>query len=405
MKVLVINSGSSSIKYQLINMKDESVLAKGLVERIGMDGSVLIHEKTGDEKVKISQPMKDHTAGIELVLKMLADEKHGVVSSMEEIEAVGHRIVHGGDYIKSVYVTDKVIQDLLNSKDLAPLHTPANVMGIQACKALMPDTPMVTVFDTAFHQTMPPHTYMYSLPYECYEKHKVRKYGFHGTSHRYVTERAAHMLRKDVSQVNLVSCHLGNGSSICMIKNGKSMDTTMGFTPLAGLTMGTRCGNIDPAIIKYLMDKENWTIDEIDEVLNKKSGVLGISGISSDFRDVEEAAKGGNQRAQLALDIFIQRVRSYIGAYVAELNGPDAIIFTAGIGENGIELRERICENMDFIGIQLDPERNHIRGKETYINTLTSKIRILVIPTNEELMIARDTEEIVKTLRVNIVGP
>ncbi len=399
MKVLVVNCGSSSLKYQILDMTDESLLAKGLVERIGIEGSVLKHEKTGSEKVSIQKPMKDHKDAIGLVLEVLVDDTNGVIKEMSEISAVGHRVVHAGEkYSGSVLITEDVINALEECIDLAPLHNPPNIMGIKACQQLMPKTPMIGVFDTAFHQTMPAVSYLYSLPYEYYEKYKVRRYGFHGTSHRYVSQRAAQILGKKAEDLKLVSCHLGNGSSIAAIKNGKSIDTTMGFTPLEGLTMGTRSGDIDPAIIKFIMEKEGKDIADIDNILQKKSGVLGISGVSSDFRDIEEAANKGDERAKLALDIFAMKVKKYIGAYIAEMNGADAIIFTAGIGENGITMRESICKDLEFLGIKIDNNKNNIRGKDAEVSTDDSKIKVLVVPTNEELMIALDTTEIVNSL-------
>ncbi len=397
MKVLVVNCGSSSLKYQTIDMANEKVLAKGLVERIGIEGSVLKHEKIGSDKVAIQKPMKDHKDAIGMVLDVLVDEKNGVVKDMSEISAVGHRVVHAGEkYSGSVLITEDVLDALEECIELAPLHNPPNIMGIKACQELMPETPMVGVFDTAFHQTMPAVSYLYSIPYEYYEKYKIRRYGFHGTSHRYVSERAAELLGKDIDSVKLISCHLGNGSSIAAIKNGHSIDTSMGFTPLEGLTMGTRCGDIDPAIIKFIMEKEDIDASSTDNILQKKSGVLGISGVSSDFRDIEESAGKGDKRAQLALDIFAMKVKKYIGSYLAELNGADAIIFTAGIGENAIGMRNKIVKDLEAIGIIMDKEKNNIRGKEAVVSADDSKIKILVIPTDEELMIAKDTVEIIK---------
>jgi len=330
---------------------------------------------------------------------VLVDETNGVIKDMSEISAVGHRVVHAGEkYSGSVLITEDVINALEECIDLAPLHNPPNIMGIKACQQLMPNTPMVGVFDTAYHQTMPPVSYLYSLPYEYYEKYKVRRYGFHGTSHRYVSQRAADLLGKKIEDIRLISCHLGNGSSIAAVNKGKSVDTTMGFTPLEGLTMGTRSGDIDPAIIKYIMEKEDMDISSTDNMLQKKSGVLGISGVSSDFRDIEQSANKGDKRARLALDIFALKVKKYIGAYIAEMNGVDAVIFTAGIGENGITMRESICKDMDFLGIKIDNDKNNIRGKDSIISTDDSRIKVLVVPTNEELMIAKDTAEIVSTL-------
>ncbi|WP_142414444.1 acetate/propionate family kinase [Hathewaya massiliensis] len=392
MKVLVINCGSSSLKYQLIDMETEKALAKGLVERIGIEGSILTHKGDGKDKHIIETPMKDHQVAIELVLGALTDKEHGVISDMSEISAVGHRVVHGGEkYAKSVIINDEVMVNLEKCAKLAPLHNPANIIGINACKKLMPNTPMSVVFDTAFHQTMPEEAYIYALPYEAYEKHSVRRYGMHGTSHKFVSGVAADMMGKNIEDLKIITCHLGNGASLTAVKNGKSVDTSMGFTPLEGLVMGTRCGDIDPAIIPFLMKEEDLSVDEIDQLMNKKSGVLGISGVSSDFRDIEDAAKEGNHRAKLALDVFHYRVKQYIGAYTAAMNGVDAIVFTAGLGENSIGSREIICENMDFLGIKLDKEKNNVRGKAVEVSADDSKVKIFVIPTNEELMIAKET--------------
>ena len=396
MKVLVINCGSSSLKYQVLDMTNESLLCKGLVERIGMDGSVITHEKIGMEKKKTEVPMNDHKDAIEQVLKAVQDPETGVVKSMDEIGAVGHRVVHAGEkFASSVRITDEVIKALEECVELAPLHNPPNLLGIAACQELMPSTPMVGVFDTAFHQTMPPESYIYAIPYEYYEKHGIRRYGFHGTSHKYVAERASKMLNVNLEDLKLITCHLGNGASVSAIKRGKCIDTSMGFTPLEGLVMGTRCGDIDPAIVTYIREKENLPQGKANEILNKKSGVLGISGVSSDFRDIEDAVAEGNERAALALKVFAHKVRFYIGAYIAEMNGVDAIIFTAGVGENDVTMREIICNNVGNLGIKLDPVKNKMRGKETEISTDDSKVKILMIPTNEELMIARDTYNIV----------
>ena len=396
MKVLVINCGSSSLKYQVLDMTNESLLCKGLVERIGMDGSVITHEKIGMEKKKTEVPMNDHKDAIEQVLKAVQDPETGVVKSMDEIGAVGHRVVHAGEkFASSVRITDEVIKALEECVELAPLHNPPNLLGIAACQELMPSTPMVGVFDTAFHQTMPPESYIYAIPYEYYEKHGIRRYGFHGTSHKYVAERASKMLNVNLEDLKLITCHLGNGASVSAIKRGKCIDTSMGFTPLEGLVMGTRCGDIDPAIVTYIREKENLPQGKANEILNKKSGVLGISGVSSDFRDIEDAVAEGNERAALALKVFAHKVRFYIGAYIAEMNGVDAIIFTAGVGENDATMREIICNNLGNLGIKLDPVKNKMRGKETEISTDDSKVKILMIPTNEELMIARDTYNIV----------
>ena len=396
MKVLVINCGSSSLKYQVLDMTNESLLCKGLVERIGMDGSVITHEKIGMEKKKTEVPMNDHKDAIEQVLKAVQDPETGVVKSMDEIGAVGHRVVHAGEkFASSVRITDEVIKALEECVELAPLHNPPNLLGIAACQELMPSTPMVGVFDTAFHQTMPPESYIYAIPYEYYEKHGIRRYGFHGTSHKYVAERASKMLNVNLEDLKLITCHLGNGASVSAIKRGKCIDTSVGFTPLEGLVMGTRCGDIDPAIVTYIREKENLPHGKVNEILNKKSGVLGISGVSSDFRDIEAAVEEGNERAALALKVFAHKVRFYIGAYIAEMNGVDAIIFTAGVGENDAMMREIICNNLGNLGIKLDPVKNKMRGKETEISTDDSKVKILMIPTNEELMIARDTYNIV----------
>lgn len=397
MNILVINCGSSSLKYQLINMDNEEVLAIGLVERIGIDGSQVKHKADGKEEIIIQEEMKDHRKALELVIDALIDPEHGAISSMDEISAVGHRVVHGGEaFASSVLIDDDVMQALHDCIDLAPLHNPPNIIGIEACQDLMPNTPMVAVFDTAFHQTIPMDNYIYPLPYELYEKYAIRRYGFHGTSHKYVALRAAEILDRDIEDLNIISCHLGNGASICAIKGGKSVETSMGFTPLEGLAMGTRAGDLDPAIIPFIMEKEDLTFAEASELLNKKSGVLGISGISSDFRDLEEAAVNGNERAQLALDVFANRVKKYIGAYTATLCDIDVLIFTAGIGENSSYIREKICEGLECIGVMLDKERNQVRGKESIVSRSIISTAILVIPTNEELMIARDTLELVK---------
>mgnify|MGYP002520006965 FL=1 len=396
MKVLVINCGSSSLKYQVLDMTNEALLCKGLVERIGMEGSVITHEKIGMDKVKNVVPMNDHKDAIAQVLDAVQNAEHGVVKSMDEIGAVGHRVVHAGEkFACSVKITEEVIKALEECVELAPLHNPPNLLGIEACKQLMPETPMVGVFDTAFHQTMPAESYIYAIPYEYYQKHGIRRYGFHGTSHKYVAERAAHMLNVSLDDLKLITCHLGNGASVSAIKRGKCIDTSMGFTPLEGLVMGTRSGDIDPAIVTFIREKENLPQGVANEILNKKSGVLGISGVSSDFRDLEEAVAEGNERAALALKVFAHKVRFYIGAYIAEMNGVDAIIFTAGVGENDVTMREVICHNLGNLGIKLDPVKNKVRGKETIISTDDSRVKILLIPTNEELMIARDTYNIV----------
>lgn len=378
-------------------MTDESLLAKGLVERIGMDGSVINHTKTGKDKIAKNVPMNDHKDAIAQVLATIRDNEHGVIRDMSEIGAVGHRVVHAGErYSESVLITESVISTLEECIELAPLHNPPNLLGIRACQELMPDTPMIAVFDTAFHQTMPPQSYLYALPYEYYEKYRVRRYGFHGTSHKYVAQKAAQSLNININDLKLITCHLGNGASVTAIKHGRVIDTSMGFTPLEGLVMGTRSGDLDPAIVTYIKEKENMTDAEINDVLNKKSGVLGISGVSSDFRDIEAAVEAGNERAALALRMFAQKVRFYIGAYIAEMNGVDAIVFTAGVGENDISMREIICTDLGNLGIKLDPIKNKVKGQETIISTDDSKVKLLLIPTNEELMIARDTYELSK---------
>ena len=397
MNVLVINAGSSSLKYQLLNPDTQEILAKGLCERIGIDGK-FTYKPTGKTAVKATDvAMPTHSEAIQTVLNALVDKDNGVIASMKEIDAVGHRVVHGGEkFAKSVLITDEVMATIEECNPLAPLHNPANIIGIRACQQLMPGTPMVAVFDTAFHQTMPPVAYTYALPYEYYEQDKVRRYGFHGTSHKYVSQRAAAMLGKPIEELKLISCHLGNGSSITAINGGKSVDTSMGFTPLAGLPMGTRAGDLDAGILQYLMNKHGMNIDEMLNVLNKKSGVEGISAISSDFRDLENAEAQGNQRAELALRVFDYSVKKYIGAYAAAMGGVDAVIFTAGVGENGPETRESACAGLEFLGIKIDPEKDKVRGKEMDVSADDAKVRVLVIPTNEELMIAMDTAAIVK---------
>ena len=397
MKVLVINCGSSSLKYQVLDMDGENLLAKGLVERIGMDGSVITHTKIGSEdKWKNEVPMPTHKEAIEQVLNAIVDPEHGVLKDMSELGAVGHRVVHGGErYANSVLIDEEVLTHLDELSELAPLHNPANILGIRACQKLMPNTPMVAVFDTAFHQTMPAESYIYALPYEYYEKYGVRRYGFHGTSHKYVAERASDLLNVNLDDLKLITCHLGNGASVSAIKRGKCIDTSMGFTPLEGLVMGTRSGDIDPAIVTFIREKEGLEPGVANEILNKKSGVLGISGVSSDFRDIEAAAEDGNERAMLALKVFAHKVRFYIGAYIAEMNGVDAIIFTAGVGENDIAMRDIICNDLGNLGIKLDVVKNKVRGKEMIISREDSKVKVLLIPTNEELMIARDTFNIV----------
>lgn len=398
MNILVINCGSSSLKYQLIDMNGEEVLAKGLVERIGIEGSRIKHDTTGKERVIIEEPMKDHKRALELVLEAIVDEKYGAIKSMDEIGAVGHRVVHGGeDFSSSTIIDDEVMKAIEKNIELAPLHNPANIMGIEACKELMPEVPMVAVFDTAFHQTIPADNYIYALPYELYEKYKIRRYGFHGTSHKYVSQRAAEILGKDIRDLNIVTAHLGNGSSVTAVEGGKSVDTSMGLTPLEGLAMGTRSGDIDPAIIPLIMEKEGLSFEEVNQMLNKGSGVLGISGISSDFRDLEIAADEGNQRAKLALEVFANRVKKYIAAYAAQMCRIDVLVFTAGIGENSASMRELICDGLECLNIIIDKELNEqASGKEAIISKNIGGVTIMVIPTNEELMIARDTLELVQ---------
>lgn len=395
MKVLVINCGSSSLKYQVIDMENENVLAKGLVERIGIPGSVLKHEATGKEKVTIEDEMQDHKIALEHVIKAILDPAHGAIKDISEITAVGHRVVHGGEkFSASVKIDEDVKKAVEECIELAPLHNPPNLIGINACEEILPGVPMVGVFDTAFYQTMPKSSYLYGLPYEYYEKYKMRKYGFHGTSHKYVSQRTAELLGKNPEDINIITCHLGNGASVTAIEKGKSVDTSMGLTPLQGLIMGTRCGDIDPAIVTFLMEKENLSISQINDVMNKKSGVLGISGVSSDFRDIEQAAADNNERAKVALETYYKTVKKYIGSYMAEMGSLDAIIFTAGLGENSSEARAEICKDMQALGIEVDSEKNNVRGKEQIISSDASKIKVLVIPTNEELMIARETLEV-----------
>ena len=396
MNVLVINAGSSSLKYQLINMPKAEVLAKGLCERIGIDGK-LTHERPEFEKYKADIAMKDHADAIKAVINILTDKEYGVIEDMKEIDAVGHRVVHGGEYFSdSVIITEKVLKAIEECVQLAPLHNPPNLIGIHACTEVMgPNVPQVAVFDTAFHQTMPQSHYMYALPYEYYKKYKIRRYGFHGTSHKYVSQQAAEMLGKPIEQLKLITCHLGNGSSIAAVDGGKSCDTSMGFTPLDGLPMGTRAGNIDPAIIEFLSEHENMSAHEVIEILNKKSGMLGISVLSSDFRDLDAAVEDGNERAKLAKDMFNLSVKKIIGSYIAEMGGVDAIIFTAGVGENDRSVRWDVCEHMEYLGIKIDPEKNKYRGKQMDISIDYARVRVLVIPTNEELMIAKDVVRLV----------
>lgn len=395
MKVLVINCGSSSLKYQLINMDTYEVMCQGLVERIGLEGAVLTHKNPIKEKYVVQRDFKNHKDAIEVVLETLSDKKYGVINDVSDIYAVGHRVVHGGErYSNSVLINDEVLNYLEECIKLAPIHNPPNITGIKVCMELMPNTPMIAVFDTAFHQSMPEVAYIYPIEYSLYKDYGIRKYGFHGTSHKYVSQKLGEVLNKDIKDMKIISCHLGNGASICAIKEGKSIDTSMGFTPLAGIAMGTRSGNIDPSISTYLIEECGYTPEEANESLNKKSGVLGISGISSDFRDLEKSALEGNKRAKLALDIFYYRIRGQIAAYAAHMGGVDAIIFTAGIGENSIVTRKSCLEGMEFLGIEIDDKWNDIRGEVVEISTEASKVKVYVIPTNEELMIAKETIEV-----------
>ncbi len=398
MNILVINCGSSSLKFQLIDSETEKCIAKGLCERIGIEGSRITYTPDGGEKEQPVTPMPDHTEAIRLVLEALTNEKTGVVKSLDEIGAVGHRIVHGGEkFAASTIITDDVMKAIEECNDLAPLHNPANLIGINACKKLMPATPMVAVFDTAFHQTMPEEAYMYGLPYEYYEKYKIRRYGFHGTSHSYVSKKAAEVLGKKYEDLKIIVCHLGNGASVSAVKNGKCVDTSMGLTPLEGLIMGTRSGDIDPAIMEFIAHKEGKNIDEIMTVLNKKSGVYGLSNnLSSDFRDLEDGYNRGDEHCIRTMNTYCYRVAKYIGSYVAAMNGVDVICFTAGIGENAPLVRSLVCEHLGFLGVSIDEDANHKRGEEIAISTPDSKTTVMVIPTNEELAIARETVSLVK---------
>ena len=396
MNVLVINCGSSSLKYQVINSGTEGVLAKGLCERIGIDGR-LVYEPAGGEKEMTEAAMPTHKQAIQMVIDALTNERTGVIKSLDEIGAVGHRIVHGGEkFAASAIITEEMIQAVEACSDLAPLHNPANLIGVRACQELMPHTPMVGVFDTAFHQTMPKEAYLYGVPYEYYEKYAGRKYGFHGTSHSYVSKRAAALLDRPYESLKTIVCHLGNGASVCAVKNGQSVDTSMGLSPLEGLVMGTRSGDIDPSAVEYIAKKEHLDLAGVLNVLNKKSGVMGLSGVSSDFRDLEAAEKAGNERAATAQQVFNYRVLKYIGAYAAAMNGVDCICFTAGLGENNGVIRKQICDNLAYLGIQINDEANSKRGEEVVISTPESKVKVLVIPTNEELAIARETVALVK---------
>lgn len=390
MKILVLNCGSSSLKYQLIDMDTEQVLAKGLCERIGLNNSRVTHKTFDGNSFEKEISLQNHLDAVQIVMDNLLDENYGVLQNITEIDAVGHRVLHGGKFFNKPVIVDSEVKNAIRECFiLGPLHNPQNLMGIEACEKLMPGTKQVAVFDTAFHQTMPTKAFLYALPYEYFERYQIRRYGFHGTSHQYVSMRATKML--DNSNLKIITCHLGNGSSICAVENGKCIDTSMGFTPLEGLAMGTRCGDIDPAIIKFLMCEENLTIDQIDDILNKKSGVFGISGISSDFRDIEAAAINGNERAKIALEIFYYRCAKYIGSYAAAMNGVDAIVFTAGLGENSPITREKICSYLNYLGVEIDKEKNNCRGREINFSADNSRVKLLVVPTNEELMIAKET--------------
>ena len=396
MNVLVINCGSSSLKYQLIDSDTEQVLAKGLCERIGIDGA-LTQQPAGKDKIKIDAPMPTHTEAIALVLEQLTDKENGVISSLDEINAVGHRMVHGGEkFACSALVTDEMIETVETCNIFAPLHNPATLIGVNVCRELLPGKPMVGVFDTAFHQTMPEKAYLYGIPYEYYEKYGVRRYGFHGTSHKFVALRTAEILGKNIEDLKIIVCHLGNGASITAVDGGKSVDTSMGLTPLEGLIMGTRSGDVDPGVLEFIAKQENIGIKEILTILNKKSGVLGLSGVSSDFRDIDAAAEAGNERAAETLEVYAYHVAKYVGSYVAAMNGVDAIVFTAGLGENDKKIREEICSYFGYLGLTIDPVANDIRGKEAIISTQDSKVKALCVPTNEELMICRETVALVK---------
>ncbi|TBX13874.1 acetate kinase [Clostridium perfringens] len=396
MKILIINCGSSSLKYKLIDMANEKDIIEGIVERIGLDQSRLVQKNELREKYILEKEIKDHKEAIDIVLNTLVDSKVGVIESIDEITAVGHRVVHGGErYSSSIIINEEVIKYLEECSKLAPLHNPANIIGIRACQSLMPNKEMVAVFDTAFHGTLPEKAYIYAIDYALYKDHKIRKYGFHGTSHKYVSHKVAETMGKDIKDLKIITCHLGNGSSISAIKGGECIDTTMGFTPLAGIPMGTRSGNIDPSIIPFLVQECGYTIEEVSESLNKKSGVLGISGVSSDFRDIEDAASNGDKRAQLALDIFHYRIRAEIGSFIVNMGGVDVIVFTAGVGENSPETREECLKDLEFLGLTLDKEKNKVRGKLAEISQADSKIKAYVVPTNEELMIAKETVELI----------
>lgn len=396
MKILVLNCGSSSLKYQLINMETEDVLASGKYERIGEDEAFITHKVNG-QKIEIKHPAKTHEEAVDFTLKQLINPEYKVIDSLDEISAIGHRLVHGGEKInKSVIITDEVVEVLKECIDLAPLHNPAGIIGIEACKKVMPGKPMVGVFDTAFHQTMPKEHYIYPIPYEFYKKYGIRKYGFHGTSHMYVSQRLAEIVGKDISELKIVTCHLGQGSSICAVEGGKSVDTSMGLTPLAGIPMVTRSGDLDPSVVTFLMKKEGWTAEEAENMLNKKSGVQGISGLAPDFREIEAASYGDNERAEIAIEKFKYEIASYIAKYAVAMNGVDYIVFTGGVGENQINIRRGICEKLEFMGVKIDVEANNVRGEEKEISAPDSKVKVYLVPTNEELMIAKETARLIK---------
>ena len=396
MKILVLNCGSSSLKYQLINMETEEVLASGKYERIGEDEAFITHKVNG-QKIEIKHPAKTHEEAVDFTLKQLINPEYKVIDSLDEISAIGHRLVHGGEKInKSVIITDEVVEVLKECIDLAPLHNPAGIIGIEACKKVMPGKPMVGVFDTAFHQTMPKERYIYPIPYEYYKKYGIRKYGFHGTSHMYVSQRLAEIVGKDISELKIVTCHLGLGSSICAVEGGKSVDTSMGLTPLAGIPMVTRSGDLDPSVVTFLMKKEGWTAEEAENMLNKKSGVQGISGLAPDFREIEAASYGDNERAEIAIEKFKYEIASYIAKYAVAMNGVDYIVFTGGVGENQINIRRGICEKLEFMGVKIDVEANNVRGEEKEISAPDSKVKVYLVPTNEELMIAKETARLIK---------
>ena len=403
MKILVLNCGSSSVRYQVFGMSDERVMAKGVVEKIGLPDATLTHRPTGKDKVEIVTSIPDHATAISMMADALTHPEYGIVSSLDEIDIVGHRIVHGGaHFIGAAMIDEQVIAELERLTELAPLHNPPSLAGIHACEEAIPGVPMVAVFDTAFHQTMEPEAYLYPLPYEMYERHGIRRFGFHGTSNKYITSRVEDILKTPAEDLKIINCHLGNGCSITAIRGGKSVNTSMGFTPLEGLMMGTRCGDVDPAVVAYIMRKENWDAHEASECMNKRSGLLGVSGVSNDLRNVIEEAEKGHMRSQLAIDMFCKSIVRYIGAYMAEMNGVDVIVLTAGVGENSPLIREKVCRHLEFVGVEFDPEENKKNGKEHAITTPDSKVKVMVIPTNEELMIAREAKTLLEKRHVNI---